>query len=188
MKGLSLVEIIIAMGISITVGLLLLIIMINSLGLFYKESSKLSEGLSANEVLSHIRRTIKESAGIVSSYTGDGVTYTSDSTQIVFKIATIDASNNIIVDTFDYFIYFQDQNKLRFKTFPNALSIRKAADRIFSNSLDSLIFQYQSLSNPSLEVVPTAAAKVKITLTLKQKIGANYETTTNTSEANLRND
>lgn len=189
MKGLTLLEVIIVMGISIVVGVLLVVITVNSLGLSYKESSKLSEGLSINETLSHIRQTIKESSGVSSSYTNSGIIYSSSATQIVFKIAAIDSSNNIISDTYDYFVYFQDLDKLRFKTFPNALSSRKSSDRIFTNSLDNLSFQYLSSSNPPLEVAPTAAVKVKITLKLKQKSGAsNYETITTTSEANLRND
>lgn len=187
-KGLTLVEIIIVLGISTIAGVLLLMVMINSLGIFYKQSSKVSEGLNANEALTHIRRTIKESSGIASSYTGGGTTYTSSNTQIIFKIAAIDAANNIIADTFDYFVYFQDQNYLRFKIFPDALSSRKAADQIFSNSLDQLLFQYQSLSNPPAEVAPEAAAKIKITLTLKQKSGVDFQTATATSEASLRND
>lgn len=188
MKGLSLLEIIIVMGVSVMAGLLLLVIMINSLGLFYKQSSKLSEGLSSNEALSHIRQTIKQASGIAASYTASGTTYTSSATQIVFKVSTLDSSNNIIADTFDYFVYFQDQNKLRLKLFPDASSSRKSADRIFTTSLDSLLFQYLSLSNPPLEVAPTTAAKIKITITLKQKSGASYEKSTVTTEANLRND
>lgn len=175
------------MGIASVVGALLLVIIINSAGIFYTESSKLTEGLNINDTLSKLRETIKQSSAIIVSLTQGGDTYTSGVTEVVFKVPSIDSSNNIISSTFDYFVFFLDNNKLRFRTFPDALSFRKAQDQIFSNNVDNLHFQYYNLANPPVEVMPINAAKVKITLTLKQKNGLNYEKTTATSEANLRN-
>ncbi|MBI4038614.1 prepilin-type N-terminal cleavage/methylation domain-containing protein [Candidatus Daviesbacteria bacterium] len=186
-KGLTLIELFVAMGIASVVGVLLLVIIVSSAGVFYKESSKLTEGLNINDTLSKVRETIKQSSAIIVLLTQGGDTYTSGATEIVFKVPAIDSSNNILANTFDYFVFFLDSNKLRFRTFPDALSFRKAQDQIFSTSVDSLHFQYYDLANPPVEVIPINAAKVKITLTLKQKNGLNYEKTTATSEANLRN-
>lgn len=179
-KGLTLIEVLIVMGISILVGGLLMVIMINSAALSTKQSAILTEGLNINDSLSKIRATIKDANAVVASYTGGSTTYTSGSTQLVLKIPSIDSSNNIITDTFDHFVFFQDQNKLRLQTFPNQQSVRKAQDQIFSTSLNSLLFQYFNLATPPVEVIPTAAAKIRISLKFKQN--------TATSEANLRND
>lgn len=187
-KGFSLLETVIIMGLMSMIGLLLMVIIVNSSGVFYKESSKLSEGLNINDALSNVRDTIKRSSGVVVSYTGQSTTYTSGATQLVLKIASIDSSNNLIANTFDYFVYFLDQKKFRLKSFPNSLSSRKAQDQIFSTSVDSLLFQYFNLNNPPSEITPDSASKVRITLTLKQKSGAGYESKTATSEATLRND
>lgn len=179
MKGLSLMEVLIAMGIAIVVGGLLLIIIVNSAGLFYKQSSKVEQGRNINDALTQIRQNIKQSSSIDPTSTPE---------QLVLKISSIDSSGDIIADTFDNFVFSKDQRNLRFKTFPNALSSRKAQDQIFSTSVDSLNFQYLDLANPPNEVAPVSAVKVRITLTLKQKSGADYETNTATTEASLRND
>lgn len=179
-RGLTLVEVLIAMGISIAVGALLVVIIVNSVGLSTKQSAQLTEGLNINDALSKLRNIIKDASAVAALYTSGSTTYTSGATQLVLKIPSIDLSNNIITDTVDYFVFFQEQNKLRMKSFPDSLSSRKAQDQIFSTSLDGILFQYLDSATPPAEVIPTAAAKIRISLTLKQ--------TTATSEANLRND
>lgn len=189
-RGLSLVEVLIAMAISVIVGALLLVIIVNSAGLFYKESSKVGQGIGVNNALSQISQTIKNSTGVVSSYISGATIYTSGPAQLVLKIPSIDSSGNIIANTYDNFVFFLDQDKLRFKSFPDITvpSSRKAADQILSLNVKSVLIQYLSSANPPLEVVPTVATKVRITLTLRKKAGAAFETNTATSEANLRND
>lgn len=181
-------EAIIAIGIAVVVGSMLVVIILNSSGIFYKESSTLEQGLNINDALSKIRQSVKESSGVASSYTLSGITYTSSSQQLVLKLPSINSSGNTISNTFDYFVFFKDKSYLRFKTFPDAASTRKAQEQIFSNSVDSLSFIYLDSSNPPKEVTPTVATKVRVSLTLKQKSGANFETNSGGTEANLRND
>lgn len=188
MKGLTLLEILLAMGIAIVVGMFLLIVIVNSSGLFLKQSSKVEGGLNINDALLQVRTSIKDASAVLGSYTSVSTTYTTGNTVLVLKIPTINSSNNIITETFDYYVFFQDQKKLRFKTFPDPSSSRKAQDQIFSTNVDSLVFEYFNSANPPVEVVPALAKKVRISLTLKQKSGASYEINTATSEANLRND
>lgn len=186
--GLTLVEVLIAIGISVMVGALLLIIIVNSMGLFYKESAKVQEGLNVNDALGKVRSSIKESSGVVASKTLESTTYTSSVTQIVLKIPALNSLGNTIPDTFDYIVFLKDQTNLRYKLFPDSQSSRKSQDQIFSTSLDSLTFNYLDSQNPPVEVTAATATKVRISLTLKQQIGVNYQTTTATAEANLRND
>lgn len=187
-RGLTLIEVLIAMGIATVTGALLVVIIVNSAGLFTQQSSKVQEGLNINDALLQVRSSIKDASAVEVSYTSGSTTYTTGGSQLVLKVASLDSSDNIIVDTYDYFVFFQDQNYLRFKIFPDQLSFRKAADQIFSSSVDNLAFQYFNSATPPAEVTPTNATKVRITLTLRQKIGVNYETQLATSEANLRND
>lgn len=187
MRGLTLVEVLIAMGISIVVGALLVIVIINSAGLYTNQSSRLQEGLNINDTLAEIRTNIKQSSAIAPSYISD-VTYTSSPTQLVLRVSSIDNLGNIIADTFDYYVYFLEGNTLHFKIFPDALSTRKSQTKIFSTNVNSVNFQYFDLSTPPLEVTPSSAGKIRISLTLRQKNGLNFETATATSEASLRND
>lgn len=186
--GLTLIEVLVAMGIATMVGVLLVVIIVNSAGLFKQQSSQVQEGLNINDALAQVRSSTKQASAIASTYTGGSTTYTTGPSQLVLKVSSIDSSGNIIENTDDYFVFFQDQNYLRFKTFPDPVSFRKASDRIFSTSLDNLIFKYFNSANPPAEVPPESAIKVRITLTLKQRNGASFETNTATSEANLRND
>lgn len=187
-KGFTLMEVLITTAVSVIVGVLLLVIIVNSAGVYYKQSSKFQEGTNTNDIQTIIGENIKSSSAIVVSYTSGDTTYTSGVTQLVLKVPSVDSSDNIISNTFDYFVYFLDINKLRFKTFPDAGSFRKAQDQIFSTLVDSLTFQYFNSATPPLEVIPSSASKVRITLRLKQKSGAGFEISIATSEANLRND
>lgn len=185
--GLSLIEVLVAMGIATVAGVLLVAVIVNSTGVFSLQSSKIQTGLNINDSLMQIRDAIKQASGIAANLTEGSVTYTTGSDQLILKVVSIDSSNNIIENTFDYFVFLQDQNVLRFKIFPDAQSSRKSAENILSVSLDSVLFQYFNSGIPPSEVFPAEAAKIRVSLKLKQKVGQSFETNTATSEANLRN-
>ena len=187
-KGLTLLEVLITTAIAIIVGLLLFAVLINSAGIFYKENSRIGQGLSSNDALNLIRQEIKQSSGVVSSYQIDAATYTSGETQLVLKIPSIDSSENIITDTFDYFVFYQDQDKLRLKSEPNAQSSRKKQNQILALNVSKVLFQYFNNAYPPGEVAAASATKVRLTLSLKQKAGAGTEQNISTSEATLNND
>lgn len=186
-KGLSLIEVLVAMGIATIAGTLLIVVIVNSAGLFTEQSSKVQEGLNSNDALATIRGDIKQANLVAVSYTSGSTTYTSGADQLVLKVSSIDGSGNIIDNTFDYFVLFQNQGASHLKIFPDALSARKASDRILATNVDNLNFQYLNSANPPVEVSPTSASKVRVTLRLKQKIGLNFTISTATTEANLRN-
>lgn len=185
--GFTLVELILAIGISSVVGVLLLVIIVNSTGLFYNQSSKLSEGLNINDALSKIKSSVRLANSVASSYTNEQSTFTSGETQLVFKVSSIDSANNIIPDVYDYYVFYLNQKQLRLKVFPDTSSFRKAQDQIFSTNVDSLKFQYFDSASPPGEVAPNIASKIRVTLTLKQNSGLGSIINTATAEANLRN-
>ena len=176
--GYTLIEVLISILIASVVGGLLLVVIVNSTGLFYKQSSKVEAGLNINDSLSSVRNNIKDASAVAESFTKGSETYTTNQNQLVLKVPSVDSANNIISNTYDYFVLFQDLNKLRYKVFVDAASNRKNQDQIFSTSVDSLV----------VEVIPGNATKVRVTVILKQKVGTGYETNIATTEANLRND
>ncbi len=167
------------MGITAVAGVLLIVIIANSSGLFSNHSSQVTEGLNINDALSQMRSVIKQSTAVEAS---------SSANQIVLKVSSVDASNNIIENTYDYYIFFLNKNTLHFKIYPNPLSLRKVSDRIFSTTVDSLTFNYLNYANPPQEVLAADATKVRVSLILKQRAGANFVTNIASTEANLRND
>lgn len=186
--GLTFVEALMAVAISAVIGGLLVALLVNSAGIFYKESSKLQGGLNINESLSKVRESLKEANSVATSYIDGSITYTSSQTQLVLKVPSQDSSGNIIQNTYDHYIYLKDQNYLRFKIFPDVASVIKMQDQILTTTLDSIKFQYFNLANPPQEVVPSTALKVRVSLTLKKRVGLSYETNSATSEGVLRND
>lgn len=187
-RGFTLLEAVIAMGLTAIVGVLLLVIIINSAGLSTQQSSKVTEGLNVNDTLSQIRNTVKIASSVADSFTSGSDTYTTGQTKLVLKVPSVGSNNNIIAETYDYFVFYSDQHFLRLRVFPDSLSTRKAKDQIFSTSVNSLSFQYLNSADPPLEVIPINATKVKVTLVLSQKVGLNTETHVATTEANLRNE
>lgn len=187
-KGLTLIEVLIAVGITAIAGVLLLVVIVNSAGLFTNQSSKVQMGLNSNDALAVVRNSIKQAYTVAEQYTNGSDTYLSGSNQLVLQVPAIDFSNNIITDTYDFFVFFLDSDTLRFKVFPDPSSSRKPVNQVFSTSIDSLNFQYFNSAIPPLEVTPNTAIRVKMTLTIKQRNGTSFETNIATSEANLRND
>lgn len=187
-RGLTLIEVLVAMGIATVVGVLLVVIIVNSAGLFTQQSSKVETGLNINDTLSQVRGSIKQASAVTASYTSGSTTYTTGVNQLVLKVSSVDSSGNIIANNHDYFVFFLDQSSLHFKVFPDPSSARKASDQIFSTAVDNLVFKYFNSLNPPSEVTPAEATKIRISLTLRQKIGTSFETNSATSEANLRND
>lgn len=188
-NGFTLVEVLVSMGIATVVASLLVVIIANSAGLFYKQSAKVGQGVGVNDALSKFRETVKEANSIAAGYPkATPYTYTTSPTQIVLTIPAIDNLGNIISDVFDYYVFTKQEDKLKFMVFPDIQSFRKSADWILSSNVKEVLFQYFNSQNPPGEVAPTTATRVKMVITLRQKSGADFEQSIATSEASLRND
>lgn len=187
-KGFTLMEVLVTMAIIIVAGTLLLSILVSSTGLFYKESSKVTQGLNVNDALSEINIAIKNANAVAESYTDGATIYTTGADKLVLRVSSLDSSNNLLDNSVDYFVFFLNEKTLHLKIFPSAESSRKNVDRIFSTNAESLNFEYFDSANPPLEVTPMSASKVRVNLTLREKAGAGVETVSDTTEANLRND
>ena len=169
MKGFTLPEVIIGMGVVVLVGGLLILMMVQSTGLFYRESSKISQGVGLNDSLSKIESSIRKSSGVVSSSTPS---------QLMLKFPAIDGSGNIIADAFDLETFLLEGGILKYKLLPDPQSSRILLDTILTKNIESLDFKYLDDSNQI--VLPNLAKKVIATIFLKEQIAS--------AEANLRND
>lgn len=178
-KGITLVEALTTLAIATVVGTLLLVIMINTGGLFTKQSSKLNLGLSVNDAISQMQKSIRQSQSVVDTSTQE---------QLILRVPSTSSSGDVITNIFDLFYFQKDGSKLIFKVVPDTASYRAEVDQIFSNNVDLLNFEYFDSQNPPQVTAPNLATKIRITLKLKQKAGAEYEQNIATSEANLRND
>jgi len=185
LRGIGLIEVVLASSLAMVVGVLLISLMVNNTGVFYKETSKVGLGLSANDALSSIRSDIKLSLRVLPSYTNDGNTYFSNSSGIVLQLASVN-STGVISDTFDHIVYFRASDKIYYKLFPGEGSNRSSINQILTSFVDTLTFQY--FDSNGLEVTPATASLVKVSLKLAQIAGGKSETRVATTEASLRND
>ena len=173
-KGFTLAETVIVMGVATVVAALLIAILVNVSGVFFQQQSKVSEGVGANDALSRIRSSIKEAIVVASSYSS----HTSGSSTLILKISSISSSGSILTDSFDYIVFTTESGKFKYKLFPSELSSRPLRDEILATGVEAVVFEY--FDKTGTEVPPPLANKVKVTLKLGQNIA--------TSEAHLRND
>ncbi len=181
-EGFTLAELIISVAVAALVGGLLISIFVSNTGLFYRESSRITEGVGINDSLSSIRSWVKQAQAVAGSFSS----YSSGPSELVLQVASIDSSGNILSNVYDYIVYTVSQGRLYLKVFPDATSSRKSLDQILTNNIDSVVFNYFDSSGNT--ITPLSAVRVRVSITLSQKSGAQNETSVATSEASLRND
>lgn len=187
--GFTLVEVLISMSIAVIVSSLLVVIIVNSAGLFYKQSAKVGQGVGVNEALAKFRDSIKEANAIASGYPQTPPpAYTTSPEQVVLSVPSIDNLGNILSGVFDYYVFLKEEGKLKFKVFPDIQSFRKSSDQTLSINVKEVVFLYFDSQNPPQQVAPATAERIRMVVTLRQRSGADYEESMATSEASLRND
>lgn len=169
--GLSIAEVVAAVGITAIAGVLLASVLFNSAGLFNDQAVKVGSGLNLNDALSEVRSVIKQAALTDAA---------SNASNLILKVSSVDESGNIIEDVFDTYNFYLENKTLHFKVVPDPRSFLKSKDRVFSTSVDRLYFEYLNSASPPVETTPENAKKIRITLIIKNSSA--------TSEANLRND
>lgn len=185
MLGLSLLEMVIALGVVSVAGILIGAILVNNSGIFYQQSSRVQQGVEANDALSQLRSKIKVAQSVAVGYPESSPIYTSSAQQLVLRVPAVDEADNIITGIYDYFIYSVENGILRERIYPDEQSSRNQQDGVFATTVDTIIFSYIDAADQ--QVTPQGAEKVKITLSLKQRIGLDLETSIATSEAYLQN-
>lgn len=186
MRGFTLPEVITVTLVAVLVGVLVLGIMIQNTRIFVSESQKVSQGVGSNDALLQIKSEIKQAKSVASTYTSGGITYTTAADTLVLKIPSIDSSGNTVDNTFDYAVFTIQSGNLFFKLFPDPGSGRPGANQLLAKNVNQINFRYLDLAGNDTQA--TAAIKIRVALTLQQKLGTNSESSIATSEANLRND
>lgn len=188
-KGLTLLELLIAMSITAIVGVVLLDIIIQNNGLVFIQQAKVSQGLSLNNAHTEIFDAIHNAAQIAATCPSPTCTasYSSTKNSIVLAIPSLNASGNPITNTYDYEVITADsQNNdiLREYIYPNSSSTRKSQNKVLSTTLASLTFYY--LDSKGLSVNPSSAIQVNFVINLQQQAGQSVESSSS-GQVNLRN-
>lgn len=184
-QGFTLLEVTIATFISSLVAGLLILIMVNNTTLQYLQSAKIAQGVSINEVLFKTKLALKEANAVSIGYPLVAPNYLSSSTTLILQLPTIDASNEIVGNSYDYMIFLLEGDKLKQKTFPNLLSKRKVTDAILAKNVASIKFDY--LDSSGQVVSAGGASKVVVTVQTREKAGKDDVISIATGGAYLRN-
>ncbi|MCL5783885.1 MAG: hypothetical protein M1142_00820 [Patescibacteria group bacterium] len=188
MKGMTLLEILIASSLALIVGALLLVILTNHSGVFYKQNALVSEGVSLNDAMGQINDIIRQAAQVATGYPTTSPVYVSGSSALVVQMPAIDPSGDPLTNVYDYAVVAADStypNILRMQIFPNAQSTRPAINKVLTTLLQTVQFAYVDQNgNP---IVPSGAVSVKTDLTLLSGTGKITSQRTATSITTLRN-
>lgn len=187
MRGFTLIEVLVAAATASVAGILLITVLVQNNGLVYDQSAKVSQSLNLNDAASNINDLVKNASAIAATNLIGSPTYTTNSSTLVLSLPSLDASGNIISDTFDYAVITKDTNPQVLKkiVFKSPSSTRRVENIVLAGKLDSVVFSY--LDDNGNTVSPTAATKVNYTINLKQKIGVGNEQSSASGEINLRN-
>lgn len=187
-KGFTLFELLIVMALVSVVGVLLIQILIQNNGVYYDQTTKVSQGLNVNDTYNQIEKDIRTSGGVVASLVDGEDTYTTSSNIIVLKIPSIDSSGSIISDTYDHLIIYEDganNNFLMRKIIPNAISNRVYNKKVLLTNLSYLQFQY--LDNSGSPISAVDASKINFIFNIKTAVGLNNQESSASGKVNLRN-
>lgn len=187
MRGFTLLETVIAGGVALVVGTLLVGILVNHSGLSYKENAIVNEGLNLNDAMAKINHSIREAAQVAAGYPEDTPTYTTGTSTLVLKIPALSAVG-IVENVYDYAVIAVDPTNpkvLRLRVFPDSQSTRQPVDSVLSTFLDSIQFGY--LDKGGNAVAPNAAFRVSVNLSVLTKTGSIGSGRTSVSTTALRN-
>lgn len=186
-KGISLIELIITIGISLTIFTVISAMFVQTNNIFNLESNKSHIQLSGKTALDRIARQTKQGYGVETSY---GAYATSD-TQMVLKLASLDVDRNIIPLTYDYVIYRLnpvDTTELEEITIADAASYRESDTRVIAKNIGSMTFTYYDSTGTLLALAAaTNTKKVKIILESEEVSNKKTATATHTEQVTLRN-
>ncbi len=187
-SGFGLIEVLVAITISAVAGTLLLKIFVQNQGLYFEQSSKITQGFSINQAYTQISESIKIGSSVVSTNLVGSPQYVTDNDTIVIELPSIDSSGNVINQTYDYIVITREGRDLIFlkkKLFPNPLSQRKSEDKLLADKVENFTLIYKDQSG--LQVSPTNAQKVYFNLELSEKAGLSNQESSAAGEINLRN-
>lgn len=188
MKGLSLIELLIMTAVGGIVGILLVQLLVQNSSYTTQQSAKVAQGISLNDLTYAVSNDIKLAGAVASGYPVSSPSYTTNSTNLVLKINSIDSNGNIINQTYDYIVVNQDSTNttiLREQLFPDATSSRRAFNHVLVTNLSSIQFSYLDPNdNP---ITPIQAAKVNFVVTVSNQNGIYVQQNSSSAKVSLRN-
>ncbi|MDP2683979.1 MAG: hypothetical protein Q8P20_02875 [bacterium] len=131
--------------------------------------------LSSNNsiALNKITKNIRQSNEVIESHTINSTLYETDYDTLVLKIPSIDGSDNIITDTFDYLAIHRnpvDSTLLRYDLEPDVASARAGGIQLLSEFVDKIIFNYNDTVFENIDKIETILVTIKLVKNIEKEI------------------
>lgn len=186
--GFSLLEVVIAVAIAGVVGVLLVSLLVQNNGVYFNQTSKITQGINLNDGSSQIDNAIKSASSVAPNYPVLNPQYTSDANTLVLALPSIDSQSSVIDNTFDYIVISNDAQKpniLRKQVFPDPSSTRKSESLVLSTTLSQITFLYYDSTGQI--VAPSSATKVSYSINLTEKASFGNQSSNLSGQVNLKN-
>lgn len=185
MRGYTLLEVLLAVGIFVVIGAGL-----SGLSYLYISYGQLlPEGRLGTEVFRQQQMTLeeflragREAEEILATTTADGTTYTSGTTTVVLRLLAIDSSGNTLDNKFDDIIFYATSSNpisLYKRITPDAASARKGTHPLLNNAVEGFSITYN-------KAAPKDSTKMQIYLVTKKTSANITQRATSTIEVTLR--
>lgn len=143
-KGMTLIEVVVAIGIFILILFILWHFYFSYYQVFnfQQATSKMagSASLSANELQSAVLQADK----VIASRTISGNVFTTDQDTLILEIPSIDSSGNILSSKYDYVVFYANGSNFYKQTEADASSARVSSLKSLSSMLSNISFTYDN--------------------------------------------
>lgn len=188
-SGFTLLEIMVATAVAGIAGVLIIMILVSSNGVFVTQQNKISQGLTLNDSVSEISKNIKNATHVASGYPIAFPTIVTSSSSLVIALPSLDSSDNVISNVYDYVTINTDPDNssvLRLQLFPDPQSRRTSENKVLATNLSSIVFIFTDKND--IPVSPSSATKIKFTISVLNKVGSITNQDSLTHSDSLRND
>lgn len=188
-KGFTMVEVLIALALLAGVGVLLLSVLVQHNNIYYQQNAKVTQGLSLNDSVSELNDLIKTAHHIELQYPTSGqAIYTSNQSTIILALPGINSQGAVLEGIYDYIVITPDplnSKYLRKIIYPTSPSVRTSGNKVLVFPLSQNMFYY--LDSANAPVSPPLASKISFWISLSEKAGNQTQTSSSSSQINLRN-
>lgn len=130
--------------------------------LYQNQSGEITAVSATRQIADRVNEYGRTAVGIVASRAYGGTTYTTSAETVIFQVPSVDASNQIIANTYDYAFVTKDlsnASRLLLMLEVNAASARLARNTELTDKLSIVSFTYDN-ATPSLANNVTYRVKV----------------------------
>ncbi|HEX5430102.1 MAG TPA: prepilin-type N-terminal cleavage/methylation domain-containing protein [Patescibacteria group bacterium] len=172
----TLIEVIITIALTVMIVAVIANMFLTQSRLYRSQNAKLDTSASVRAGLDSIDDDVRAADQVLASYS----TFTASSQTLILQIQSVDSTQALVADTYDYVVYTLSGTDLTRQIFPDAASVRIATTRTVARHVSDLSFVLNSADYADVTEVATS-------LTSSESTGNQTVAFTSDSNSKLRN-